>query len=54
MDRVETRMLLSNFAQQFQRETSDVRIIYFILLDAAGIYPTLVLIQNTKTKKRGS
>ena len=54
LDGVETGIFLSDFAQQLRRKNSDVRDIYFTLLDAAGISPTLILNQNTKVKERGS
>ena len=48
------RVLLSDFPQQHRRKNADVLDIYFTLLDAAGITPTLVLNQNAKAKERGS
>ena len=54
LDGVETAIFLSHFAQQLSRKNTDVPDIYFTLLDAAGISPTLTLKQNTKVKKRGS
>ena len=51
---VETGFFLSDFAQQLRRKNADVPNIYFTLLDAAGISPTLILIQNAKAKERGS
>ena len=54
LDGVETRHFLSDFAQQLRRKNADVPDIYFTLLDAAGISPTLILNQNAKTKERGS
>ena len=53
-DGVETEIFLSDFAQQLRRKNADVPDIYFILLDAAGISPTLILNQNAKAKERGS
>ena len=53
LDGVKTVVLLSDFAQLLLRNNADVQDIYFILLEAAGIYPTLVLKQNAKIKERG-
>ena len=54
LDGVETVIYLSNFAQQLRRKNADVPDIYFTLLDAVGITPTLFLNQNAKAKERGS
>ena len=54
LDGVETGIFLSDFAQQLRRKNADVPDIYFNLLDAAGISPTLILNQNAKAKERGS
>ena len=54
VDGVETRIFLSDFAQQLRRKNADVPDIYFTLLDAAGISPTLILNQDAKAKERGS
>ena len=54
LDGVETGIFLSDFAQQLRRKNADVPDIYFTLLDAAGIFPTLILNQNAKAKERGS
>ena len=54
LDGVETGVLLSDFVQQFRRTISDVPDIYFNLLGAAGISPTLVLNQNAKAKEKRS
>ena len=54
LDGVETGTFLSDFAQQMRRKNADVPDIYFTLLDAAGISPTLILNQNAKAKGRGS
>ena len=54
LDGVETGIFLSDFAQQLRRKNADVPDIYFILLDAAGISPTLILNRNAKAKERGS
>ena len=54
LDGIETGIFLSDFAQQLRRKNADVPDIYFTLLDAAGISPTLILNQNAKAKERGS
>ena len=54
LDGVETGIFLSDFAQELRRKNADVPDIYFALLDAAGISPTLILNQNAKAKERGS
>ena len=54
LDGVETGIFLSDFAQQLHRKNAEVPDIYFTLLDAAGISPTLILNQNAKAKERGS
>ena len=54
LDGVETGIFLSDFAQQLRRKNADIPDIYFTLLDAAGISPTLILNQNAKPKERGS
>ena len=54
LDGVENAISLSDFAQQLRRKNADVPDIYFTLLDAAGISPTLILNQNAKAKKKGS
>ena len=51
---VETGLFLLDFAQQLRHKNSDVPDIYFTLLDAAGISPSLVFNQNAKAKDRGS
>ena len=53
-DGVETEFFLSDFAQQLRRKNADLPHIYFTLLDAAGISPTLILNQNAKAKETGS
>ena len=50
----ETGIFLSDFAQQLRRKNADLPDVYFILIDAAGISPTLILNQNAKAKERGS
>ena len=54
LDGVETAIFLSDFIQQLRRKNADVPDIYFTLLDAAGISPTLILNQNAKAEERGS
>ena len=51
---VGTGIFLSDFAEQLRRKNADVPDIYFTLLDAAGLSPTLILNQNAKAKGRGS
>ena len=43
LDSVETVIFLLDFAQQLRRKNAYVPDIYFMLLDAAGISPTLIL-----------
>ena len=54
LDGVEIGFFLSDFAQQLRLKNADVPDIYFTLLDAAVISPTLILNQNAKAKERGS
>ena len=54
LDCVETGISLFHFAQQLRRKHADLLDIYFTLLDAAGVSPTLILNQNAKAKERGS
>ena len=54
LDGVETGVFLLDFSQQMRRKNADVPDIYFTLLDAAGILPTLILNQNAQAKERGS
>ena len=51
LDGVETEFLPSNFAQQLRRKKADVPNIYFTLLDAAGLSPTLILNPNAKVEE---
>ena len=53
-DGVETGFFLSDFVQQLLRKNADVPDIYFTLLDAAGLSPTLIPNQNATAKERGS
>ena len=54
LDGVDTGVLISDFTQHLRRKNADVPDIYFTLLDAAGISPSLVFNQNDKAKERGS
>ena len=54
LDGVDTGVLISDFTLHSRRKNSDVPDIYFTLLDAAGISPSLVFNQNSKAKDRGS
>ena len=54
LDGSKTGILLSGFAQQIRQKNADVPDIYFTLLDAAGVSPTLFLNQNVTTKERDS
>ena len=53
-DGVDTGVLISDFSLHLRRKNVDVPDIYFTLLDAAGISPSLVFNQNAKAKDRGS
>ena len=52
LDGVKTGVLLSDFAQKLRCRNADIPDMYFTLLDAAGISPTLVMNQNAKPKER--
>ena len=54
LDGVDTEVLISDFTLHLRRKNADVPDIYFTLLDAAGISPSLVFNQNAKAKDRGS
>ena len=54
LEGVETGISLLDFPQQLRRKNGDILDIYFTLLDAVGISPTLILNQNAKAKERGS
>ena len=54
LDSVDTGVLISDFTLLLHRKNVDVPNIYFTLLDAAGISPSLVFNQNTKANDRGS
>ena len=47
LDGVDTGVLISDFTLHLRRKNADVPDIYFILLDAAGISPSVVFNQNT-------
>ena len=50
----DTGVLISDFTVHLRRKNAHVPDIYFTLLDAAGISPSLVFNQNAKGKVRGS
>ena len=54
LDDVDTGVLISDFTLHLRQKNTDVPDIYFTLLDAAGISPSLVFNQNAKAKDRGS
>ena len=54
LDGVDTGVLISDFTLHLRRKNADVPDIYFTLLDAAGISPSLVFNQNAEAKDRGS
>ena len=54
LDGVETGIILLDIAQQLRRKNADVPHICLILLDNAGISPTLIMNQNAKDEDRGS
>ena len=54
LDGVDTGVLISDFTLHLRRKNADVPDIYFTLLDAAAISPSLVFNQNSKAKDRGS
>ena len=54
LDGVDTGVLFSDFTLHFRRKKVDVPDIYFTLLDAAGISPSLIFNQNANAKDRGS
>ena len=54
LDGVDTGVLISDFTLHLRRKNADVPDIYFTLLDAAGISPSLVFNLNAKAKERGS
>ena len=54
LDGVDTGVFISDFIQHLRRKNADVPDIYFTLLEAAEISPSLVFNQNAKAKDRGS
>ena len=54
LDVGDTGGLISDFTLHLPRKNADVPDIYFTLLDAAAISPSLVFNQNAKAKDRGS
>ena len=54
LDGVDTGVLISDFSLHLHRKNVEVPDIYFTLLDAAGILPSLVFNQNAKAKDIGS
>ena len=52
LDGVDTGVLISDFTLHLRRKNADVPDIYFTLLDAAGITPSLVFNKNAKAKDR--
>ena len=54
LDGVDTGVLISDFTLRLRRKDADVPDIYFTLLDAARISPSLIFNQNAKAKERGS
>ena len=50
LDGVDTGVLISDFTLHLRRKNADVPYIYFTLLDAAGISPSLDFNQNAKAK----
>ena len=54
LDGVDNGVLISDFTLHLCRKNADVPDIYFTLLDAAGISPSLVFNKNAKAKDRGS
>ena len=54
LDGVDTGVLISDFTLHLRRKNADIPDIYFTLLDAAGISPSLDFNQNAKANDRGS
>ena len=54
LDGVDTGVLISEITLHLRRRNAEVPDIYFTLLDAAGIPPSLVFNQNARAKDRGS
>ena len=51
---LDTGVPISNFTLHLRRKNADIPDIYFTLLDAAGLSPSLVFKQNAEAKDRGS
>ena len=54
LDGVDTGVLISDFTQHLRRKNSDVPDNYFVLVDFAGISPSLAFSQNARARDRGS
>ena len=54
LDGTDTGVPLTEFPQTLKRKNAEVPDIYFTLLDAADITPSLVLNKNANEKERGS
>ena len=54
LDGVDTGVLISDVTLHLRRKNADVPDIYFTLLDAAGLSPSLVFNQNAKAEERAS
>ena len=54
LDGTDTGVPLTEFPQTLKRKNAEVPDIYFTLLDAADITPSLVLNENANEKERGS
>ena len=54
LDGVDTGVSISDFTLHLRQKNANVPDIYFTLLDAAGISPSLVFNQNPKAKDRRS
>ena len=54
LDGVDTGVLISDFTLRLRRKNAGVPDIYFTLIDAAEITPSLVFNQNTRAMDRGS
>ena len=54
LDGVDTGVLIPDFTLLLRRKSADVSDIYFTLLDAAGISPSVVFNQNAQAKDRVS
>ena len=54
LDGVDAGVLILDFTLHLRRKNADVPDIYFTLLDAGGISPSLIFNQNANAKDRGS